>query len=167
MLERSTGSINNTYLKMQIGVGLVVALMAFYLTVLRTQAGVHENWLTCGVILNATGIGVSLLVTSPRSAAWLQTVNTPGVYAMRQTPREEFLTLSKRAFHNRVVLLGNRRLSWLAMWVFTLPGLAIAMAAWAPMGAAITVAGILACGRAYSRITGGGRPPGWLSYPYV
>ena len=165
MLERSTGSINNSYLKVQIATGLVIGIIAVSLSVFGQRDSVVDWLLVTGVVMNATSIGLSLLVTTPRTSAWRQTVGMPGVYALEASDEDKYVSLSRRVHHNRVVLLGNRRLSWLATWVLTLPGLVLEMLAWAPLATVIALVAIGAVAMAYRWFVGG-RPLGSLHYPH-
>lgn len=158
MLERSTGSINNSYLKVQISTGLVIGLIALFLSVFRQMRHVNGFLLVTGVLLNCLAIGISMLVTTPRNSLWRQIVKEPGVYALEWDACERYVQLSRRAFYNRVVLLRNRRIAWLATWVLTLPGFLLAVMAWAFWAALLALAIIIAGVAAYRRFIMKGAP---------
>lgn len=165
MIERSTGSINNSYLKVQIATGLIIGLIVVFLTVFAQMPGVITWLLVTGVVMSGASIGLSLLVTTAGSAIWKEQVREPGVYTLRLTPRSENLALSRRAFHNRVVLLRNRKISWLATWLLTLPGFVLAMMSWAWIATSVALVFIVAIAWAYKRYVGGKRPRLSLHYP--
>jgi hypothetical protein len=166
MLARSTASINNSYLKMQIATGLEIGLIALFLTVFGQLKYVVGWLLVIGVVMNAASIGVSLLITTAQwRTTWTEIVKEPGVYALRQGPREEYLALSRHAFNNRVVLLRKRRIAWLATWLLTLPGLILAMLSWAWPATVVALAMLVGLGCIYRKQFAGAKPTGPKVYP--
>lgn len=165
LLARSTGSINNSYLKVQISSGIVAGLIVVFLTVFGQMPGVNWPLLMTGTIMEALSIGLAFLITTPRTIAWKQVVATPGAFAILQSREAEYMSLSKRVHHNRVVLLGNRRLAWISTWVLTLPGLALAILSWAPVAGSVTLAAVIVGAVLYRKRLHIGRPLGSLEYP--
>ncbi len=157
----------NSYTKVQISSGVLVGIVALYLTVFSEQPGVNRQLLTTAATMEIIAIGLSFLVTTVRRSTFKHRVTSPGVYAATLTERDRYLALSKRVHHNRVVLLRGRRISWLAIWLLTLPGLVLAMWAWAWLATIVTLVIIAILRQFYKQYFGNDPHAGTLVYPSI
>lgn len=166
MLARSTTSINNSYQKAQIFVALLIGLLAAFAVIGQVR---EFRWpIITAIIMDVLGVLLLAMIISGRGSVWREDVSgKPGVVALEQTEEDAFVALSKRVLLNRLVLLGNRRITWMATWFFTLPSLFMAIWFWSETAAILASCVMIATAWIYRILLGAGRPVPPPQYPLL